>query len=107
VVSLRAVPLLLLFKNIWFRNEAPDSLDGKKDENGKSLSEEEGDSNEEKGDDDDEGEREESIANGPNNWINSDRLKPPVEFLEKLSNSARPVIELSLFSREFPILKDG
>ena len=40
VVSLTAVPLLLSFKNIWFRKEVSDSLDDKKDENGKSLNEE-------------------------------------------------------------------
>ena len=41
VVSLDAVPLLLSFKNIWFKKEVPDSLDGKKEDNGKLLNEEE------------------------------------------------------------------
>ena len=54
-----------------------------------------------------EGEREESIANGPNNSLNFERLKSLFEFLEKLSILARSEIELSLFSRELPMLKDG
>ena len=82
-------------------------LDGKKD-NGKSLNEEEeeeeGDSREEKGEFED---GEESIANGPNNCLNSERLKSSVEFFEKLSISASPEIELSLFNRELPMLRDG
>ena len=40
VVSLTAVPLLLSFKNIWFRKEVSVPLDNRKDENGKSLNEE-------------------------------------------------------------------
>lgn len=108
MVSLRAVPLLLSFKNIWFRKEVSVPLDGKKDENGKSLDEEEeedGDSREEKGELED---GEESIANGPNNCLNSERLKPSaVEFFDKLSILASPENELSLFNRESPTLRDG
>lgn len=115
VLLLDAVPLLLAFENIWFRKETSDSLDGKKEDNGKSLNEEEvdGDSREENGKSEGEGEGEEkegeeSIANGPNNSLNSERLKSPFEFLEKLSILVRPEIELSFFSRELPpMLKDG
>jgi hypothetical protein len=91
-------------------------LDGKKEDNDKLLNEEEeedGDSREEKGKSEGEGEGEEkegeeSIANGPNNSLNSERLKSLFEFLEKLSILVRPEIELSLFSRELPpMLKDG
>ena len=49
----------------------------------------------------------ESIANGPNNCLNSERLKSSVEFLENLSMSASPEIELSLFNRELPMLREG
>jgi hypothetical protein len=91
-------------------------LDGKKEDNGKLLNEEEeeedGDSREDKGKSEGDGEGEEkegeeSIANGPNNSLNSERLKSLFEFLEKLSILVRPEIELSLFSRELPMLKDG
>ena len=110
VVLLDAVPLLLSFKNIWFRKEVSDSLDGKKEDNGKSLNgeeEEDGDSKEENGEFEDGEDGEESIAKGPNNSLNSERLKSLFEFLEKLSILVRPEIELSLFSRELPMLKDG
>jgi hypothetical protein len=115
VLLLDAVPLLLSFENIWFRKETSDSLDGKKEDNGKLLNgeEEDGDSREENGKSEGEGEGEEkegeeSIANGPNNSLNSERLKSLFEFLEKLSILVRPEIELSLFSRELPpMLKDG
>ena len=85
-------------------------LDGKMDENGKSLNEEDedwgedGDSRDEKGEFED---WEESIANGPNNCLNSERLKSSVEFFEKLSILASPEIELSLFNRGLPMLRDG
>jgi hypothetical protein len=116
VLLLDAVPLLLSFENIWFRKETSDSLDGKKEDNGKLLNgEEDGDSREENGKSEGEGEGEgeekegeESIANGPNNSLNSERLKSLFEFLEKLSILVRPEIELSLFNRELPpMLKDG
>ena len=115
VLLLDAVPLLLSFENIWFRKETSDSLDGKKEDNGKLLNEEgeeeDGDSREDKGKSEGEGEvkeGEESIANGPNNSLNSERLKSLFEFLEKLSILVRPEIELSLFSRELPpMIKDG
>jgi len=110
VVSLDAVPLLLLFKNIWFKKEVSDSLGGKKEEKGESLNEEdgeveEGDSREENGEFEVEGEA--SSANGPNNSLNPERLKSPFGFLEKLSILTRPEIELSLFNRELPMSKDG
>ena len=83
MVSLDAVPLLLSFNNIWFKKEVSDSLDGKKEENGKSLNEgEDCDPREEN--DEFEGEGEESIAKGPNNFLNSERLKSPFEFLERI-----------------------
>ena len=50
---------------------------------------------------------EESIAKGPNNCLNSERLKSPVEFWERLSISANPEIELSLLNRKLPMLSDG
>ena len=110
VVSLDVVPLLVLFKNIWFKKEVSDSLDGKKEENGKSLTVEEGEV--EDGDPREENnvfeeeEGEASIANGPNNSLSFERLKSPFEFLEKLSKLARPEVEL-LFIRELSRLKDG
>ena len=110
MVSLDAVPLLLLFKNIWFKKEVSDSLGGKKEEKGESLNEEdgeveEGDSREENGEFELEGEA--SSANGPNNSLNPERLNSPFEFLEKLSILTRPEIELSLFNRELPMSKEG
>jgi len=108
--------LLLSFKNIWVKKEVSDLLGGKKEENGESLNEEdgeveEGDSREEngefEGEGEGEGEGEASSANGPNNSLNPERLKSPFEFLEKLSILTRPEIELSLFNRELPMSKDG
>jgi len=87
-------------------------LGGKKEENGESLNEEdgeveEGDCREENGEFEGEGEGEASSANGPNNSLNPERLNSPFEFLEKLSILTRPEIELSLFNRELPMSKDG
>lgn len=85
-------------------------MDGKKEDNGKLLNEEEredGDSREEDGEFDWEGEREDSIANGPNNSLNFERLNSLFEFFEKLSILARSEIELSLFGRELPMSKEG
>ncbi len=80
----------------------------KKDENGKSLNEE-GEDEEDDWDSREENDEfedgDESIANGPNNCLNSERLKSSVEFLGKLRISASPEIELSLFNRELPMLK--
>jgi hypothetical protein len=75
------------------------------EEEGEGEEWEEGDSREEKGECEAEGEA--SIANGPTNSLNCERLKSPFGFLEKLSKLTRPEIELSLFSRELPMLKDG
>jgi hypothetical protein len=104
--------LLPPFKNIWFKKEVSDSLGGKKEENGESLNEEEGEEEVEEGgsmeeNGEFEAEGEPSSANGPNNSLNPERLKSPFEFLEKLSILTRPEIELSLFNRELPMSKDG
>lgn len=83
----------------------------KKEENGESLNEEdgeveEGDFREENGEFEGEGEGEPSNANGPNNSLNPERLKSPFEFLEKLSILTSPEIELSLFNRELPMSEE-
>jgi hypothetical protein len=89
--------------------EISESLAGKKEENGKSLNEDEEDDEprEDNGELEEGKEGDASIANGPNNSFNSERLNSPFGFLEKLSKLKRPEMELSLFGKELPRLKDG
>ena len=89
--------------------EISESLAGKKEENGKSLNEDEEDDEprEDNGELEEGKEGDASIANGPNNSFNSERLNSPFGFLEKLSKLKRPEMELSLFGKELPRFKDG